>query len=148
MSKDYSADDIVVLSGLDTRERQIAASADLLVAASPVVADIWRGRGIEPVLIPFGADVDAYAGTEHAPLPADADLPGPVAGFVGRINHRTDLRLPGPVSPAGRSQGRRIRAAAVRCPAAAAQRALGGPEAVRRAARLPAGDRRGREPRC
>ena len=88
---------------LDTRERQIAASADLLVAASPVVADIWRGRGIEPVLIPFGADVDAYAGTEQAPLPADADLPGPVAGFVGRINHRTDLRLLEAIADRGRS---------------------------------------------
>ncbi len=88
---------------LDTRERQIAASADLLVAASPVVADIWRGRGIQPVLIPFGADVDAYADTEHAPLPADADLPGPVAGFVGRINHRTDLRLLEAIADRGRS---------------------------------------------
>jgi teichuronic acid biosynthesis glycosyltransferase TuaH len=47
--------------------------------------------------------VDAYAGTEHAPLPADADLPGPVAGLVGRINHRTDLRLLEAIADRGRS---------------------------------------------
>ena len=41
--------------------------------------------------------------TEHAPLPADADLPGPVAGFVGRINHRTDLQLLEAIADRGRS---------------------------------------------
>ena len=32
---------------LDRRERRVAASADLLVASNPVVADTWRSRGLE-----------------------------------------------------------------------------------------------------
>lgn len=88
---------------LDRHERRVAARADLLVAASPVVADTWRGRGLNPVLVPFGTDVDAYLAVEHAPLPSDASLPGPVAGFVGRINGRTDLRLLEEIAGRGRS---------------------------------------------
>jgi len=88
---------------LEGRERRIAASADLLVAASPVVADTWRGRGLNPILVPFGTDVDAYLGVEHAPLPTDVGLPGPVAGLVGRINNRTDLRLLEAIADRGRS---------------------------------------------
>ena len=78
---------------LDVRERRVAAAADLIIAANPVVADTWRGRGRNPVVIPYGADVAAYRAVDQAPLPADADLHGPVAGFVGQINDRTDLSL-------------------------------------------------------
>jgi teichuronic acid biosynthesis glycosyltransferase TuaH len=88
---------------LDKRERRVAASADLVVAANPVVTDTWRNRGLDPVLVPFGADVDAYVGIEGAPLPSDVGLPGPVAGFVGRINDRTDLRLLEYIADRGRS---------------------------------------------
>jgi len=88
---------------LDRRERQVAASADLVVASNPVVADTWRGRGLRPVLVPFGADVDAYLEIEHAALPNDVDLPSPVAGFVGHINNRTDLRLLEDIADRGRS---------------------------------------------
>jgi len=88
---------------LDRRERRVAARADLVVAASPVVADTWRSRGLDPVLVPFGTDVDAYADIEHAPLPPDVGLPGPVVGFVGRINDRTDLCLLEAVADRGRS---------------------------------------------
>jgi teichuronic acid biosynthesis glycosyltransferase TuaH len=88
---------------IDGLERRVAASAGLLVAASPVVADTWRSRGLDPLLIPFGADVDAYRGIEHAPLPSDVGLPGPVAGFVGRINDRTDLGLLEAIADRGQS---------------------------------------------
>jgi len=88
---------------LDRRERQVAAGADLVVAANPLVADTWRERGVQPVLVPFGADVDAYLDTERAALPSDAALPGPVAGFVGHINDRTDLRLLESIADRGRS---------------------------------------------
>jgi glycosyltransferase involved in cell wall biosynthesis len=88
---------------LDRRERRIAASADLLVAANPVVADTWRSRGLDAVLVPFGADVDAYLEVEHAPLPSDVDLPSPVVGFVGHINGRIDLRLLEDIADRGRS---------------------------------------------
>jgi teichuronic acid biosynthesis glycosyltransferase TuaH len=78
---------------LDRRERQVAASADLLAVANPVVADSWRRRGLEPVLVPFGADTSGFRGIERAPAPSDVCLPRPVVGFVGRINDRTDLTL-------------------------------------------------------
>lgn len=90
-------------SHLDSRERQVAATADLVIAANPVVADMWRGRGRDLVLIPFGADVEAYSGVEQAPLPSDVDLHGPIVGFVGQINDRTDLRLLEAVADRGRS---------------------------------------------
>ena len=88
---------------LDARERRIAADADLVLAANPLVAGTWRSRGLEPVLIPFGADVDAYLHVEHVPPPLDITLPGPIAGFVGRINDRTDLRLLEAIAGRGRS---------------------------------------------
>jgi teichuronic acid biosynthesis glycosyltransferase TuaH len=78
---------------LDRRERRAAAGADVLVAATPVVAATWHDRGYAPVLVPYGTDVAAYRRIEHAPLPADVSLPGPIAGLVGRINERTDLSL-------------------------------------------------------
>ena len=88
---------------LDRRERRVAASADLVVAANPVVADIWRSRGLDPVLVPYGTDVDAYREIEQAPVPADAILPAPVAGLVGRINDRIDLSLLEAIADRGRS---------------------------------------------
>lgn len=88
---------------LDERERQVAAGADLVLAASPVVADIWRSRGLDPLLVPFGTDVDAYAEIERAPLPSDVWLPSPVVGLVGRFNDRTDLRLLEAIADRGRS---------------------------------------------
>jgi glycosyltransferase involved in cell wall biosynthesis len=88
---------------LDKHERRVAASADLLVAANPVVADTWRGRGLDPVLIPFGTDADAYLDVDQARLPSDVGLPRPVAGFVGRINARMDLRLLEAIAGRGRS---------------------------------------------
>jgi len=88
---------------LDTQERTVAAAANLIVAASPVVADTWRTRGHETVLIPYGTDVDAYTGVDHAPLPADVELRGPVVGFVGHINERIDLRMLEAVADRGRS---------------------------------------------
>jgi teichuronic acid biosynthesis glycosyltransferase TuaH len=78
---------------LDVRERSVAAAANLVVAANPVVADTWRTRGLETVLIPYGVDVNAYGDVDRAPLPSDVGLTSPVVGFVGHINRRIDLRL-------------------------------------------------------
>jgi glycosyltransferase involved in cell wall biosynthesis len=74
-------------------EFAVAAQADVLIAASPSVADTWRSRGYQPVLIPHGSDPATFAGTDSAPPPDDVDLPAPVAGFVGHINDRVDLEL-------------------------------------------------------
>jgi glycosyltransferase involved in cell wall biosynthesis len=102
---------------LDARERKVAAAADLIVAANPLIAATWRHRGRDPVVIPYGAEVSAYREVDQAPLPGDVGLVGPVAGLIGRINDRTDLSLleavadrglslllVGPVSPAFESE--------------------------------------------
>jgi glycosyltransferase involved in cell wall biosynthesis len=78
---------------LDARERRVAAAADLIIAANPVVAETWRGRGHAPVVIPYGADVAAYREVDQESLPSDVSLSGPVVGVVGQINDRTDLSL-------------------------------------------------------
>lgn len=96
------------LLGLDAaalakRERDVAAGADFVAACSPVLAEIWRSRGMDTILIPNGADLTSYAGVEEAPLPADVPLQGPVAGFVGHINARTDLGLLEAIAVRGRS---------------------------------------------
>jgi teichuronic acid biosynthesis glycosyltransferase TuaH len=78
---------------LDSGERRVAAKSDLIIAANTVVADTWRSRGRDPVVIPYGADVETYAGVDEAALPPDVELRGPIVGFVGQINDRTDLRL-------------------------------------------------------
>lgn len=78
---------------IEAREPLAAAGAGLVIAANPVVAAQWRKRGHNPELITFGVDAAAYTGTDEAPLPRDVSLPGPAAGFVGRLNARTDLRL-------------------------------------------------------
>jgi teichuronic acid biosynthesis glycosyltransferase TuaH len=88
---------------LDTRERRVAASAGIIVAANPVVADTWRDRGRDPVLIPYGADIETYVGVDQAPPASDVGLPSPIVGFVGQINERTDLRLLEAVADRGRS---------------------------------------------
>jgi teichuronic acid biosynthesis glycosyltransferase TuaH len=78
---------------LDARERKVATAADLIVAANPLIADTWRRRGRNPVVIPYGAEVSVYRKVDQAPLPHDVGLVGPVAGLIGRINDRTDLSL-------------------------------------------------------
>ena len=88
---------------LDTRERRVAARSDLLVASNPVVADTWRSRGLDAQLVPFGTDAKAFLGIEHVSLPSDIGLPGPVVGFIGRINDRTDMRLLEAIAERGRS---------------------------------------------
>jgi teichuronic acid biosynthesis glycosyltransferase TuaH len=88
---------------LDARERQVAATSDVVVAANPVVLDTWRARGRESVLIPFGVDAEVYRSVDRAELPTDVHLKGPIVGFVGQINDRMDLRLLESVADRGRS---------------------------------------------
>lgn len=88
---------------LAARERAVAAGADLVIAANPLVADTWRDRHRRVTLIPYGADVSAYHAVDTVPVPPDAGLEGPVAGFVGQLNRRTDLRLLEAVADRGRS---------------------------------------------
>ena len=80
-------------NALDRNERKSAANADVIIAANPSVADTWRERGYDPLLIPFGADTGAYSAVDGVARPGDVTLPSPVAGFIGHINARIDLRL-------------------------------------------------------
>ena len=88
---------------LESQERRVAAAADVVVAANPVVAATWRERDCDTILIPYGADVDAYSNVDEAPQPPDVQLDSPVAGFVGQLNDRTDLGLLEAVADSGRS---------------------------------------------
>jgi teichuronic acid biosynthesis glycosyltransferase TuaH len=84
------------LMGLDARrvaegEAARADGADLVVAANPLVAQRWRDAGCDVELIPYGADVPAFASPPDA---ASVRLPEgirrPVAVVVGQLNERTD----------------------------------------------------------
>jgi teichuronic acid biosynthesis glycosyltransferase TuaH len=88
---------------LDACERRVAASADFIVAANPVVADSWRARGGDVLLIPYGADIHSYANVDQAPRALDVDLKDPIVGFVGHINNRIDMRLLEAIADRGRS---------------------------------------------
>jgi teichuronic acid biosynthesis glycosyltransferase TuaH len=74
-------------------EARVAARADCVVTASQLLADRWRARGHRTVLIPNGCDDAVLAAVDSAPLPGDVDLPAPIAGFVGHLGERIDLRL-------------------------------------------------------
>lgn len=85
------------------RERRVAAAADLVAAVSPVLVQRWLSQGVPAILIPNGVDLAAYQAVDRAPRPPDVGLPGRIAGFVGHINARIDLRLLEAVAGAGRS---------------------------------------------
>jgi teichuronic acid biosynthesis glycosyltransferase TuaH len=84
-------------------ERRLGAEADLVVAANPEVAATWRRRGRDVALVPYGCDAAAFAAVDRAPIPLDVDLPRPIAGFVGHVGERIDLRLLEAVAARGRS---------------------------------------------
>ena len=85
------------------RERQVAAAADLVAAVSPVLVQRWVSQGVPTILVPNGVDLAAYRDVDRAPRPPDVGLPGRIAGFVGHINARIDLRLLEAVAGTGRS---------------------------------------------
>jgi teichuronic acid biosynthesis glycosyltransferase TuaH len=75
---------------LRRREGRTAAAASQIIVSNPAVERTWRERGHDPVLIPFGCDPALFAGRATGPPPGAAV---PAAGFVGRLNGRTDLAL-------------------------------------------------------
>jgi len=74
-------------------DRRLTEASDLVVSVSGSVATDLRTRGFAAAHLPNGCDADFYAGVDEAPDPPDVNLPGPVAGFVGHLNARTDLAL-------------------------------------------------------
>lgn len=84
-------------------DRRLTETSDLVVSVSEGVATDLRAGGVDATYLPNGCDAAFYAGVDDAPDPPDVDLPGPVAGFVGHLNSRTDLALLEAVVDAGAS---------------------------------------------
>ena len=84
-------------------DRRLTENSDLVVSVSEGVAEELRERGIDAAYLPNGCDAGFYAAVDDAPDPPDVGLPGPVAGFVGHLNSRTDLGLLEAVVAAGAS---------------------------------------------
>jgi teichuronic acid biosynthesis glycosyltransferase TuaH len=107
----FGTDDYVAgaaLMGTDPRwlaqieERQLA-KADVVIAVSPVLQRKWRARRPDVQLVPNGCMAEHLAGADAAPIPADAALPRPVAGFIGHISDRIDLAMLDAVAATGAS---------------------------------------------
>jgi teichuronic acid biosynthesis glycosyltransferase TuaH len=108
----YGTDDWVAgaeLMGLDPgwlrrEEARALARADVVVAVTPELAQRWRDRGAQPVLVPNGCDPAAYSTVDIAAVPAvAAELPPPVVGLVGRLSGRIDIDLLEGIADAGLS---------------------------------------------
>lgn len=88
---------------LGQAEERLARSSDLIVAVNEGATRRWQDRGFPAAYVPNGCDAPFFAGGDDVAPPADVDLPGPIAGFVGHINSRTDLALLEAVADAGTS---------------------------------------------
>ena len=105
----YATDDLVAgaelsrgdVGRLGAQVRRQAAHADLVVGVSEVICDSWRALGSQTELVPNGVDTELFADVDAAPLPSDVDLPAPIAGFVGHLSQRIDLRLLEAVAASG-----------------------------------------------
>lgn len=84
-------------------DRRLTETSDLVVSVSEGVAADLRDRGVEASYLPNGCDAGFYADVDRAADPPDVDLPGPVAGFIGHLNSRTDLALLEALTDAGAS---------------------------------------------
>jgi teichuronic acid biosynthesis glycosyltransferase TuaH len=74
-------------------EARTMRDADAVAAVSPALCERYAESGYPATLVPNGCRPQAYEAVDTADVPADVDLPGPVAGFVGHVNHRIDLGL-------------------------------------------------------
>lgn len=90
----YCGDDFASLAGVDHEavtalERKLAERADLILCASPILADKFPSA--KSKLIPHGVDLDLF----QTPAPRPTDLPNgrPMAGFYGSISDWVDLDL-------------------------------------------------------
>jgi len=88
---------------LGRAEERLARSSDLIVAVNEGATRRWQDRGFRAAYVPNGCDAPFFAGGDDVDPPADVHLPGPIAGFVGHINSRTDLTLLEAVADAGTS---------------------------------------------
>jgi teichuronic acid biosynthesis glycosyltransferase TuaH len=83
----------------ESRERLARAEAltirgaDAVAVVSPGLQDRYAAEGWPADLVPNGCLPEAYDAVDDAPPPDDVDLRGPVAGFIGHLNHRIELTL-------------------------------------------------------
>ena len=91
----------VSAAALEAGSEQLARNADVLIAGTPWVAEHWEAKGLAPVLIPYGCEVEMYADVDSLPPPDDIAYRGPAAGFVGFLGDRVDYRLLEAVLDAG-----------------------------------------------
>jgi teichuronic acid biosynthesis glycosyltransferase TuaH len=83
----------VSAEALEAGSEELARNAQVVVAGTPWVAEHWQARGLEPVLVPYGCEVDMYADVDALPAPPDVSYRGPAAGFVGFLGDRVDYGL-------------------------------------------------------
>ncbi len=79
-------------SRVERAELAAARASDVMVTSSPAVRDRWADLGYPSVMIPFGCDAGAFVARGEPSAP-DVRVSPPMAGFVGHLNARTDLRL-------------------------------------------------------
>jgi glycosyltransferase involved in cell wall biosynthesis len=90
----YAGDDFSALDGVDhdpvmALERRLANKAQLVLAASPEIAQ--RFPEGKTMIVPHGVDIDLFA----KPQPRPADLPEgkPIVGFYGSLSGWIDIEL-------------------------------------------------------
>jgi teichuronic acid biosynthesis glycosyltransferase TuaH len=97
----YATDDFVAgasLEGMSSRwlekmERRQIERADVVIAISPELRCKWSSQRKDIEVVPNGCDAERFAVTDQAPLPEDVVLPSPIAGYVGLMSERIDLRM-------------------------------------------------------
>ena len=96
----YATDDWVAgaeLMGLPRErmrivQREQAASADVVLAVSSVLAEQYRALGHPNVIVlPNGCDIETLAHVDEVPFASDVALVAPVAGMLGHISDRISL---------------------------------------------------------
>ncbi|ANZ42273.1 hypothetical protein BBK82_46465 [Lentzea guizhouensis] len=80
-------------SRLRAEEKAALARTDVVLAVTPELAARWREHGVDPVVVPNGCDTAAYRCIEDVePAPLPDGFPAEVAGVVGQLTDRIDIR--------------------------------------------------------
>ena len=78
---------------LEAADERLARASDLIVAVSEGATQRLRDRGLPAWYLPNGCDAAMLAGVDDVAPASDVRLRGPIAGFLGQLNDRTDLAL-------------------------------------------------------
>jgi glycosyltransferase involved in cell wall biosynthesis len=88
---------------LGAADERLARASDQVVAVTESAVERWQERGVPAAYLPNGCDAPFFAGVDEVDGAADVSLPGPIAGFIGHLNSRTDLALLEAVADSGMS---------------------------------------------